>query len=160
MDFRFSLNGGRTLRYGENPHQTAKFYGDFSAMFNQLSGKELSYNNLLDVDAAVNLMADFIDCTFAIIKHNNACGLASRDTVLEAWNGALAADPVSAFGGILVCNRPIDAVVAAAITKIFFEVILAPSYDAAALEILKQKQNRIILVQKRQIFQNHNSVLC
>lgn len=88
-------------------------------MFNQLSGKELSYNNLLDVDAAVNLMADFIDCTFAIIKHNNACGLASRDTVLEAWNGALAADPVSAFGGILVCNRPIDAVVAAAITKYF-----------------------------------------
>ena len=150
LDFRFSQNGGRTLRYGENPHQTAKFYGDFSAMFNQLSGKELSYNNLLDVDAAVNLMADFIDCTFAIIKHNNACGLASRDTVLEAWNGALAADPVSAFGGILVCNRPIDAAVAAAITKIFFEVIIAPSYDAAALEILKQKQNRIILVQKKE----------
>jgi len=150
LDFRFSQNGGRTLRYGENPHQTAKFYGDFSAMFNQLSGKELSYNNLLDVDAAVNLMADFNDCTFAIIKHNNACGLASRDTVLEAWNGALAADPVSAFGGILVCNRPIDAVVAAAITKIFFEVILAPSYDAAALEMLKQKQNRIILVHKKE----------
>lgn len=146
--FRHAENGGRTLRYGENPHQQGKFFGDLNAMFEQISGKELSYNNLLDVDAAVALIADFEEPTFAVIKHNNACGLASRDTVLEAWNAALAADPVSAFGGILVCNRPIDAAAAAEITKIFFEVIIAPAYDAAALDILKQKQNRIILVQK------------
>ncbi len=147
--FRHAENGGRSLRYGENPHQHAKFFGDLSAMFEQVNGKELSYNNLLDVDAAVSLIGDFSATpTFAIIKHNNACGLASRATVSEAWAAALAADPVSAFGGILVCNRPIDAAAAAEITKIFFEVIIAPAYDAAALEILKQKQNRIILVQK------------
>jgi phosphoribosylaminoimidazolecarboxamide formyltransferase/IMP cyclohydrolase len=139
----------RALRYGENPHQQAKFFGDLSAMFTQLSGKELSYNNLLDVDAAVNLIADFSEPTFAVIKHNNACGLASRDMIAEAWNAALAADPVSAFGGILVCNRNVDTIAALEITKIFFEVIIAPSYDPAALDILKQKQNRIILVQKR-----------
>ncbi len=146
--FRHAENGGRTLRYGENPHQQAKFFGDLTSMFEQISGKELSYNNLLDVDAAVNLIADFNECAFAIIKHNNACGLASRDSVVDAWNAALAADPVSAFGGILVCNRNIDSIAALEITKIFFEVIIAPSYDQAALEILKQKQNRIILVQK------------
>jgi phosphoribosylaminoimidazolecarboxamide formyltransferase/IMP cyclohydrolase len=146
--FRHAENGGRTLRYGENPHQQAKFFGDLTAMFEQISGKELSYNNLLDVDAAVSLIGDFEETCFAIIKHNNACGFASRETVLDAWNAALAADPVSAFGGILICNRPIDAKAAAEITKIFFEVIIAPSYDSAALDILKQKQNRIILVQK------------
>ncbi|MCX6311234.1 MAG: bifunctional phosphoribosylaminoimidazolecarboxamide formyltransferase/IMP cyclohydrolase [Bacteroidetes bacterium] len=147
--FRQAENGGKALRYGENPHQQAKFFGDLNGMFEQISGKELSYNNLLDVDAAVNLIADFNECTFAIIKHNNACGLASRDSVVDAWNAALAADPVSAFGGILVCNRNIDSVAALEITKIFFEVIIAPSFDQAALEILKQKQNRIILVQKQ-----------
>ena len=147
--FRHAENGGRTLRYGENPHQQGKFFGNLDAMFEQISGKELSYNNLLDVDAAVALIADFEEPTFAIIKHNNACGLASRANALEAWNAALAADPVSAFGGILVCNRAIDATAATEITKIFFEVIIAPSYDAAALDILKQKQNRIILVQKQ-----------
>jgi phosphoribosylaminoimidazolecarboxamide formyltransferase/IMP cyclohydrolase len=159
--FRHAENGGRSLRYGENPHQQAKFFGDLSSMFEQLSGKELSYNNLLDVDAAVNLIADFKECTFAIIKHNNACGLASRDTVLEAWNGALAADPVSAFGGILVCNRNIDSAAALEISKIFFEVIIAPSYDPAALDTLKQKQNRIILVQKPVSLPNvqHRSLL-
>jgi phosphoribosylaminoimidazolecarboxamide formyltransferase/IMP cyclohydrolase len=146
--FRHAENGGRTLRYGENPHQQGKFFGDLNAMFEQISGKELSYNNLLDVDAAIGIISDFEEPTFAVIKHNNACGLASRDTVLEAWNAALAADPVSAFGGILVCNRPVDAAAAAEITKIFFEVIIAPAYDTAALDILKQKQNRIILVQK------------
>jgi phosphoribosylaminoimidazolecarboxamide formyltransferase/IMP cyclohydrolase len=146
--FRHAENGGRTLRYGENPHQQAKFFGDLAGMFEQLNGKELSYNNLLDVDAAVGLIADFEEPTFAIIKHNNACGLASRDSVVDAWNAALAADPVSAFGGILVCNRHIDVTAAMEITKIFFEVIIAPSYDPAALDILKQKQNRIILVQK------------
>ncbi|HTL80534.1 MAG TPA: bifunctional phosphoribosylaminoimidazolecarboxamide formyltransferase/IMP cyclohydrolase [Bacteroidia bacterium] len=146
--FRHTENGGRSLRYGENPHQQAKFFGDLAQMFDQIAGKELSYNNLLDIDAAVNLIADFKTTTFAILKHNNACGCASRKTVLEAWNAALAGDPVSAFGGILICNEPIDAKAAAEITKIFFEVIIAPSYEPAALEILKQKQNRIILVQK------------
>lgn len=146
--FRAVQNGGRSLRYGENPHQKAFFYGDLTAMFDQLAGKELSYNNLLDVDAAVNLIDDFTEPTFAILKHNNACGAASRATVLEAWNAALAGDPVSAFGGILVCNKPIDAEAAAEISKIFFEVIIAPSYDAAALDILKAKQNRIILMRK------------
>lgn len=146
--FRAAMNGGRALRYGENPHQRAWFYGDLSAMFDQLAGKELSYNNLLDVDAACNLIDDFTEPTFAILKHNNACGAASRDTVLEAWKAALAGDPVSAFGGILVCNKTIDAAAAAEITKIFFEVIIAPAYDQGALDILKQKQNRIILVRK------------
>lgn len=149
LDFRHAENGGRSLRYGENPHQQAKFFGDLSAMFTQLNGKELSYNNLLDVDAAVNLIADFAEPTFAVIKHNNACGLASRATITEAWTAALAADPVSAFGGILVCNGNVDTTAALEITKIFFEVIIAPSYDPAALDILKQKQNRIILVQKQ-----------
>jgi len=146
--FRAAQNGGRSLRYGENPHQKAFFYGDLGAMFEQIAGKELSYNNLLDVDAAVNLIDDFTEPTFAILKHNNACGAASRNTVLEAWNAALAGDPVSAFGGILVCNKPIDEAAAAGITKIFFEVIIAPSYNEAALAILKQKQNRIILIRK------------
>lgn len=146
--FRAAQNGGRSLRYGENPHQEAFFYGDLNSMFEQLAGKELSYNNLLDIDAAVNLIDDFSETTFAILKHNNACGAASRSTVIEAWNAALAGDPVSAFGGILVCNERIDATAAAEITKIFFEVIIAPAYDAAALDILKQKQNRIILVRK------------
>lgn len=146
--FRAVQNGGRSLRYGENPHQKAFFYGDLNAMFEQLAGKELSYNNLLDVDAACNLIDDFSETTFAILKHNNACGAASRATVLDAWNAALAGDPVSAFGGILVCNTTIDAAAAAEISKIFFEVIIAPAYDAAALDILKAKQNRIILVRK------------
>ncbi|MBI3510569.1 MAG: bifunctional phosphoribosylaminoimidazolecarboxamide formyltransferase/IMP cyclohydrolase [Bacteroidetes bacterium] len=146
--FRHAANGGSSLRYGENPHQQGKFFGELTAMFDQLAGKELSYNNLLDIDAAVNLIADFSETTFAILKHNNACGCATRKTVMEAWNAALAGDPVSAFGGILVCNRPIDEAAAAEITKIFYEVIIAPSYEPKALEILKQKQNRIILVQK------------
>ncbi|MCA6362701.1 MAG: bifunctional phosphoribosylaminoimidazolecarboxamide formyltransferase/IMP cyclohydrolase [Bacteroidetes bacterium] len=145
---RFSATSGKTLRYGENPHQRAWFFGNLTDLFDQIHGKELSYNNLLDIDAAVNLIADFSDCTFAILKHNNACGVASRPTVLEAWNDALAGDPVSAFGGILVCNRVIDAAAAEAIHNIFFEVLLAPGYEPAALDILKQKVNRILLVQK------------
>jgi phosphoribosylaminoimidazolecarboxamide formyltransferase / IMP cyclohydrolase len=145
---RFSATSGKTLRYGENPHQRAWFFGSLSDLFDQIHGKELSYNNLLDIDAAVNLIADFTDCTFAILKHNNACGVASRATVLEAWNDALAGDSVSAFGGILVCNRIIDAAAAEAINNIFFEVLLAPGYEPAALDILKQKVNRILLVQK------------
>jgi phosphoribosylaminoimidazolecarboxamide formyltransferase/IMP cyclohydrolase len=109
------------LRYGENPHQRGMFFGDLDAMFDRLNGKELSYNNLLDIDAAVQLMDDFSECTFAILKHNNACGVASRSTVLEAWNDALAGDPVSAFGGILITNREVDAAAATEINKIFFD---------------------------------------
>ena len=117
-------------------------------MFDKLNGKELSYNNLLDVDAAVNLIAEFNETTFAILKHNNACGVASRDNVLDAWKTALACDPTSAFGGILICNASIDKATAEEINKLFFEVIIAPAYSDDALSILKVKPNRIILVQK------------
>lgn len=145
-----SFNSGSTLRYGENPHQAGTFYGNMDAMFDKLGGKELSYNNLLDVDAAVNLMADFTDePTFAILKHNNACGVASRGTLVEAWKDALAGDPVSAFGGILIANRTIDEATAVEVNKLFCEVVIAPGYDSKALEILKSKPNRIILVQKQ-----------
>lgn len=147
--FKASVNTGRTLRYGENPHQSAKFYGDLDAMFDKLHGKELSYNNLVDVDGAVNLIAEFPEePTFCVIKHTNACGLASRPTISEAWEAALAGDPVSAFGGILAANRNIDKATAEKINEIFFEIIIAPSYDADALEVLKVKKNRIILIQK------------
>lgn len=142
---RIAIDGTKSLRYGENPHQQAKFYGDFDRLFTQLHGKEISYNNLLDIDAAVNLIDDFDGTTVAVIKHNNACGLASRPTVLEAWKDALAGDPVSAFGGIIISNSPIDAETAADIDKIFFEVIIAPDYTPEALETLKHKKNRIIL---------------
>ncbi len=145
---RFTANNAKMLRYGENPHQKGVFFGDFDQLFEQLQGKEISYNNLLDIDAAVNLMADFDDVTFAILKHNNACGVASRPTVLEAWKDALAGDPVSAFGGVLITNAVLDRATAEEINKIFFEVIIAPDYDTDALEILTQKKNRIILVQK------------
>ena len=134
--------------YGENPHQKGYFYGNIDAMFDQIHGKEISYNNLLDINAAVDLIDEFKDTTFAILKHNNACGLASRPTVLEAWNDALAGDPVSAFGGVLITNAVIDKAAAEEINKIFFEVIIAPDYDVDALEILGQKKNRIILVRK------------
>jgi len=117
-------------------------------MFEQLQGKEISYNNLLDIDAAVNLIADFDDVTFAILKHNNACGIASRPKLVDAWKDALAGDPVSAFGGVLITNAVIDRETAEEINKLFFEVIIAPDYDLEALEILTQKKNRIILVQK------------
>lgn len=142
---------GEVLRYGENPHQKGRFYGDFEALFDKLHGKELSYNNLLDVDAAVNLMAEFAndDPTFAILKHNNACGVATRKTISEAYKDALAGDPVSAFGGILIANTKIDSATAEAIHSLFFEVIIAPSYSDEALKILEQKKNRIILVQKK-----------
>lgn len=145
---RLSVNGSKKLRYGENPHQQGVFHGDFDAVFEQLHGKEISYNNLLDIDAAVSLIADFDETSLAILKHNNACGMASRPTVKQAWDAALAADPVSAFGGIVVTNRQVDKEAAAAINDIFFEVIIAPGYDDEALAILTQKKNRIILVQK------------
>lgn len=147
-----NLNGSasmaKPLRYGENPHQKGTFYGNFEKMFTQLNGKELSYNNLLDIDAAVNLIAEFKEITFAILKHNNACGIASGKNLTDVWKAALAGDPVSAFGGILITNANVDESAAKEITKLFFEVIIAPSYDEAALTILKQKQNRMILQQK------------
>lgn len=148
---RVAVDGAKAMRYGENPHQKGVFYGDFSKLFDQIHGKEISYNNLLDIDAAVSLIAEFTEPTFAILKHNNACGLATRPTVSEAWAAALAGDPVSAFGGVLVCNRDIDAATAAEIDKIFFEVIIAPHYDDEALAILCKKKNRIVLVQHGQL---------
>ena len=146
---KISETKGQVLRYGENPHQRGFFFGDFEAMFTKLHGKELSYNNLLDVDAAVNLMQEFKndDPTFAILKHNNACGLATRSTIKQAYVDALAGDPVSAFGGILISNKEIDAPTAEEIHELFCEVVIAPSYSDEALEILKGKKNRIILVQ-------------
>ncbi len=148
QEFRLSAGPGKTLRYGENPHQEGYFFGHFEEMFEQLHGKEISYNNLLDIDAAVGLIADFNETTFAVLKHNNACGLASRPVLLDAWKAALAGDPVSAYGGILITNSEIDAATAEEMNKIFFEVVIAPSYEENALDILKQKKNRIILVQK------------
>lgn len=146
--FRYSGNDMKPLRYGENPHQRGFFFGKFEEMFEQLQGKEISYNNLLDIDAAVSLISDFDDITFAILKHNNACGLASRSTLLQAWKDALAGDPISAFGGVLITNAIIDKETAEEINKLFFEVIIAPDYDMDALEILSQKKNRIILILK------------
>ena len=146
--FRCSVNSQKQLRYGENPHQKGYFYGNLEAMFDQIHGKEISYNNLLDINAAVDLIDEFDDLTFAILKHNNACGLASRATVLEAWKDALAGDPVSAFGGVLITNGVIDKEAAEEINKIFFEVIIAPEYTKDALDVLMQKKNRIILIRK------------
>jgi phosphoribosylaminoimidazolecarboxamide formyltransferase/IMP cyclohydrolase len=147
--FKLSATNGQVLRYGENPHQKGFFFGDFDAMFNKLHGKELSYNNLLDVDAAVNLIQEFKNDapTFAILKHNNACGLATRPTIHQAYLDALAGDPVSAFGGILISNVEIDKPTAEEIHDLFCEVVIAPSYTPVALDILKGKKNRIILVQ-------------
>ena len=133
------------LRYGENPHQQGVFYGNQEEIFDKLHGKELSYNNLVDVDAAIQLITEFKDTTFAIIKHTNVCGVAQRPTVKEAWDVALAGDPESAFGGVLVCNGTIDKATAVAINEIFFEVLIAPAYDGDALDILKTKKNRILL---------------
>ncbi|MDD6471553.1 MAG: bifunctional phosphoribosylaminoimidazolecarboxamide formyltransferase/IMP cyclohydrolase [Bacteroidales bacterium] len=147
--FRAAVNTPKPMRYGENPHQKGYFLGDFDALFEQLHGKEISYNNLLDINAAVDLIDEFgSDTTFAILKHNNACGLATRPTLVEAWKDALAGDPVSAFGGVLVTNKVIDKATAEEMNKIFFEVSIAPGYDADALEILQTKKNRIILVRK------------
>ena len=147
---KISETNGKVLRYGENPHQRGFFFGNFDAMFDKLHGKELSYNNLLDVDAAVNLMNEFAGDapTFAILKHNNACGIAQRSTVLEAYNDALAGDSISAFGGILISNTEIDQPTAEEIHKLFCEVVIAPSFSSEAEETLKGKKNRILLIQK------------
>ena len=148
---RLTADHGKVLRYGENPHQKGVFYGDLGRYFTQLHGKELSYNNLQDIEAAVALVQDFSEPTFAILKHNNACGCASRPTLLEAWTAALAGDPVSAFGGVLVANRPIDLATAREIDKLFMEVLVAPAYEAGALEVLQSKKNRILLEQHQPI---------
>jgi phosphoribosylaminoimidazolecarboxamide formyltransferase/IMP cyclohydrolase len=148
---KVSVQDSKKLRYGENPHQEGYFYGNLDELFEQLHGKEISYNNLLDIDAAVGLINEFESCTFAILKHNNACGLASREQLVDAWKDALAGDPVSAFGGVLICNRTIDAATAEEMHKIFFEVVIAPAYDEDALQVLKQKKNRIILLQKNKV---------
>lgn len=146
--FKQTFGPKRKLRYGENPHQAGYYYGDFNELFDQVHGKEISYNNLLDIEAAINLILEFKETTFAILKHNNACGAASRDNLLDAWKDALAGDPVSAFGGVLITNKEIDKETADEINKLFFEVIIAPSYAVDALEVLKSKKNRIILVLK------------
>ena len=147
--YKESISEGQILRYGENPHQKGFYFGDFDAMFNKIHGKELSYNNLLDVDAAVNLINEFKNDgpTFAILKHNNACGLASRKTISEAYVAALACDPTSAFGGVLIANTTIDVATALEINKLFCEVVIAPEYDKEAITILEEKKNRIILIQ-------------
>lgn len=145
---RVAVDGSMPLRYGENPHQTARYFGNFDALFEKLHGKDISYNNLLDIDAACALIDEFDTTTVAILKHNNACGLACRDTVMDSWKDALAGDPVSAFGGIIICNRRIEATEAEEIGKIFFEVIIAPDYSDDALAILFQKKNRIVLRRK------------
>ncbi len=146
--FKESYLQGEVLRYGENPHQKGFFYGDINEVFDILNGKQLSYNNLVDIDAAVHLIGEFKDTTFAVLKHTNACGVATKPTVVEAWKAALAADPVSAFGGVLITNATIDAETAAEIDKLFFEVLIAPAFKEDALQILMKKKNRILLKQK------------
>lgn len=146
--FRQSFNNPKILRYGENPHQKGMFYGDLNSYFEQLHGKEISYNNIGDIDAACALIDDFEETTFAIIKHNNACGLSSRDTLKQSYLDALAGDPVSAFGGVLIANRPIDKETAEEMNKLFMEICIAPDFSKEALELLKSKKNRILLKRK------------
>jgi phosphoribosylaminoimidazolecarboxamide formyltransferase/IMP cyclohydrolase len=146
--FKQSIEQAQTLRYGENPHQQGVFYGNLDEMFDKLNGKELSYNNLVDVDAAVALIDEFQEPTFAILKHTNACGVASRANIFDAWTTALACDPVSAFGGVLIANREIDLATATEINNLFFEVLIAPSYQPEAVELFRKKKNRVILVRK------------
>lgn len=152
--FKKSIQGGRSLRYGENPHQWGKFYGALEDVFEQLHGKELSYNNLVDIDAACGLLEEFSgETAFVIIKHTNACGVATGTTVHEAYLKALQADPVSAFGGILATNKPVDAKAAEEINKLFFEILIAPAFSGDALNLLTSKKNRILLVQKKSLHQ-------
>lgn len=146
--FKESIQTSQVLRYGENPHQKGIFYGSLDRMFNKLHGKELSYNNLVDVDAAVALIDEFTDPTIAILKHTNACGIATRSHIKEAWTDALACDPVSAFGGVIIANDEINAETAAEINKIFYEVLIAPAFTDEAVQLLKEKKNRIILIRQ------------
>jgi phosphoribosylaminoimidazolecarboxamide formyltransferase / IMP cyclohydrolase len=145
---RISHNHSNVLRYGENPHQRGVFFGEFDEMFEKIHGKEISYNNLLDIDAAVNLIDEFEETSFAILKHNNACGCASSEKLIDAWKDTLAGDPVSAFGGVVITNRTVDAETASEINKLFFELIIAPGYESEAIDILQSKKNRIILIRK------------
>ena len=145
QSFKNSEQTGNELRYGENPHQKGVFYGDMSQVFTQLHGKAISYNNLVDLDGAIKLIKEFAKPTFAILKHTNACGLASENHLIDAWKKALAGDPISAFGGVLACNREVDEATAKEINKLFFEIIIAPSFEKNALELLESKKNRIIL---------------
>lgn len=160
--FKTSIEKGQILRYGENPHQKGFFFGEFDTMFTKLHGKELSYNNLLDVDAAVNLILEFKqnDPTFAILKHNNACGLATRNNMKDAYLAALAGDPTSAFGGVLIANGNIDIATATEINSLFCEVVIAPSFDQEAIAILSEKKNRIILVHHEVVLPNHQVRTC
>ncbi|MCF8303069.1 MAG: bifunctional phosphoribosylaminoimidazolecarboxamide formyltransferase/IMP cyclohydrolase [Bacteroidales bacterium] len=146
--FKQSIPHPRVLRYGENPHQEGTYYGKLDEVFEQIHGKAISYNNLVDIDAAIGLISEFEEPTFVVMKHTNACGVASRPKLVDAWKDALAGDPVSAFGGVLICNSTVDEETANEIDKIFFEVILAPAYEDGALEKLRTKKNRIILVSK------------
>ncbi|MEQ8924177.1 MAG: bifunctional phosphoribosylaminoimidazolecarboxamide formyltransferase/IMP cyclohydrolase [Fulvivirga sp.] len=149
--FKQSVREGSVLRYGENPHQEGTFYGKLDEMLEQLNGKELSYNNLVDIDAAVNLIEEFDETAFAILKHTNACGVATASTVKEAYEKAFAADTLSAFGGVLITNKKVDLAAAETMHDLFFEVLIAPDFDADALELLKGKKNRILLKQKIQL---------
>lgn len=150
--FKASVQKGKTLRYGENPHQKGVFFGDLDGLFDQLNGKELSYNNLVDVDAAINLVKEFEgENAFVIIKHTNACGVATASTIKEAYLKAFQADTTSAFGGVLASNQTIDLAAAEEINKLFFEILIAPEYAPAALDLLKSKKNRIMLQQKQQL---------
>jgi len=149
--FQVSAPQGQIMRYGENPHQKGVFYGDLSEIFNKLHGKELSYNNLVDVDAACQLIQEFTETTFAVIKHTNVCGIASRSTLKAAWDAALAGDKESAFGGVLVTNAVVDKVTAESISEIFFEILIAPGFDADALTVLQAKKNRILLQQLKPV---------
>ncbi len=153
--FKASFSQGVTLRYGENPHQKGVFYGKLNDLFEQLSGKELSYNNLVDIDAAIDLVSEFKEGkSFVIIKHTNACGVATAGTVREAYLKAFQADTISAFGGVLATNQTVDRPAAEAMNSLFFEILIAPGYDADALDILKSKKNRILLLQKQPLKRN------
>ncbi len=147
--FKQSIMTSMPLRYGENPHQRGTFFGNMDEVFEKLTGKELSYNNLLDIDAAISLMAEFEEPTIAILKHNNACGCASRNDLADAWQAALAGDPISAFGGVIIANRKINAAVAAEMNKLFFEVLIAPGFEKEAIALLTEKKNRILLQLKK-----------
>tara|TARA_B100000927_G_scaffold137148_2_gene110713 strand:- start:5655 stop:7175 length:1521 start_codon:yes stop_codon:yes gene_type:complete len=146
---KLSVRENKTLRYGENPHQSGYFFGNLEKLISKINGKELSYNNLLDIDAAINLIKEFSDTTFAILKHNNACGVSTNSNLLNAWKEALSADPSSAFGGVLITNKEIDFETAKEINNLFYEVLIAPSYEKTALALLKEKKNRIILIQNQ-----------
>ena len=162
VSLKLSIQESKSLRYGENPHQKGNFFGPIDDLLDQIHGKEISYNNLLDIDAAVQLMLEFLneEPTFAILKHNNACGFATRSTLLQAYEDALAGDPVSAFGGVLICNRSIDIATANKINTLFCEVVIAPAFDADALEVLKSKKNRVLLIQKSNVILQNSIRTC